>query len=60
MKIINYISGISIPLIIVFVVGIGIKEKKKVYDIFIDGVKEGIEIVIKLFPTLNHFTPLFY
>lgn len=52
MKIINYISGISIPLIIVFVVGIGIKEKKKVYDIFIDGVKEGIEIVIKLFPTL--------
>ena len=36
MKIINYISGISIPLIIVFVVGIGIKEKKKVYDIFIE------------------------
>ena len=52
MKLINYISGISIPLIIAFVVGVGIKEKKKVYDIFIEGVKEGIEIVIKLFPTL--------
>lgn len=52
MKIINYISAISIPLIIFCIVIYGIKEKKKVYDIFIDGVKEGMEIVIKLFPTL--------
>lgn len=52
MKIINYISTISIPLIIVFVISYGIKEKKKVYDLFLEGVKEGIEIVVKLFPTL--------
>ena len=52
MKIINYISTISIPLILVFVILYGIKEKKKVYDIFLEGVKEGIEIVIRLFPTL--------
>lgn len=52
MKIINYITTISIPLIIVIVVIYGVREKKKVYDLFIDGVKEGIEIVIKLFPTL--------
>lgn len=52
MKIINYISTISIPLIIVFVIIYGVREKKRVYDIFIDGVKEGIGIVIKLFPTL--------
>lgn len=52
MKIISYISTISIPLIISFVLIYGIKEKKKVYDIFIDGVKEGMQMVISLFPTL--------
>lgn len=52
MKTINYISTISVPLIITFVLIYGIKEKKKVYDIFIEGAKEGIEIVIKIFPTL--------
>ena len=52
MKIINYISMIIMPIIIVIVLIYGIKEKKYVYDIFIEGVKEGIDIVIKLFPTL--------
>lgn len=52
MKIINYISTISIPLVIMVIIIYGLKEKKNVYDIFIDGVKEGAEIVINLFPTL--------
>ena len=52
LKIINYISAISIPLIIVIIVGLGIKEKKNVYDLFIEGVKEGIQIIVKIFPTL--------
>lgn len=52
MKAISYISNISIPLIIVFIVGFGIKENKNVYDLFIEGVKEGLNIVIKLFPTV--------
>lgn len=52
MKIINYISVIAIPIIIVLVIIFGIADKKKIYDIFVDGVKEGMEIVIKLFPTL--------
>ena len=52
MKIINYISTISIPLIIAIVVIVGVKEKKKVYDIFIEGVKDGVKIVLNLFPTL--------
>lgn len=52
MKIINYISVVSIPLIISIVLAYGLKEKKKVYDIFIEGVKEGIQIVINIFPTL--------
>ena len=52
MKIINYISIIAIPLIIIIVVIYGLVDKKKIYDIFVEGVKEGMEIVIKLFPTL--------
>lgn len=52
MNFINYISAIIIPLVIVLVIGYGIAEKKNVYDIFLRGAKNGIKIVIKLFPTL--------
>ncbi len=49
---VNFLSASAIPLIILFIVIYGLKEKKKVFDIFLDGAKEGIEIVIQLFPTL--------
>ena len=52
MEFINYMSAIIIPLVIVLVIGYGIAEKKNVYDIFLRGAKNGIKIVIKLFPTL--------
>lgn len=52
MTIVSYLSEIIIPFVIVFVIGYGIVEKKNVYDIFIKGTKNGVKIVIKLFPTL--------
>ena len=52
MTIVSYLSEIIIPFVIVFVIGYGILEKKNVYDIFIKGAKNGVKIVIKLFPTL--------
>lgn len=52
MKLINYLSYIAIPLILVIIILYGILEKNKVYDTFIEGAKEGMEIVIKLFPTM--------
>lgn len=52
MQIINYISATAIPIIITIIIVYGIKEKKKVFDIFLKGAKEGIGIVIELFPTL--------
>lgn len=52
MPIINYISASAIPFIIILIIIYGILEKKKVYDIFLKGVKEGAKTVIKLFPTL--------
>ncbi len=48
----TYISAIIIPTIISLVLFIGIKEKKKVYDLFIEGAKEGVKVTFKLFPTL--------
>lgn len=51
-NVINYISSAAIPVVITVIILYGLKEKKKVFDIFLDGGKEGFEIVIKMFPTL--------
>ena len=52
MKIISYFSNLAIPLIFLIILFFGVKEKKQVFDIFLDGAKEGIEIAINIFPTL--------
>lgn len=52
MKFVNYLSMVSIPLVILIIVANGFMEKKKTFDIFIDGAKEGIGIVVNIFPTL--------
>lgn len=52
MQIINYISTISIPIIIFIIVANGIIEKQNVFDIFLQGVKEGFRIITGVFPTL--------
>ena len=52
LNIINYVSGAGIPVIIILIILYGLKEKVKVFDTFLDGAKEGIEIVFKMFPTL--------
>ena len=52
MKIINFITELAVPLILVIIVIFGLIDKKKIYDIFVEGVKEGMTIVIKIFPTL--------
>ncbi len=51
-NVINYISNLAIPTIIVTIIFYGLKEKAKVFDTFLDGAKEGMEIVFKMFPTL--------
>ena len=53
MKIINYLSNASIPFIILITVFYGFFEKNNnVFENFIEGVKEGIKIIINIFPTL--------
>lgn len=52
MTAINYLSNLAIPFTILLILMYGLNEKRKVFDIFLDGAKEGMQIVIKLFPTL--------
>lgn len=52
MKLINYFSNLAIPLIFLIILFYGILEKKPVFDIFLEGAKEGIQIAIKILPTL--------
>lgn len=52
MKIINYISIIAMPMIILIILSQALKEKKSVFDIFLKGAFDGVEISLKIFPTL--------
>lgn len=52
MKIINYISIISMPLIILIIIIKALKENVHVFDMFLKGATEGIEISLKIFPIL--------
>lgn len=52
MRYINFLSNAIIPIVITLIVTIAISEKVKVFDVFLEGAKEGIDIVFKLFPTL--------
>lgn len=51
-NVINYISSSAMPIVIMIIIIYGIIEKNKVFDTFLDGAKEGIEIVFKMLPTL--------
>lgn len=52
MKSIEFFSNIAMPLMIIIIVLYGVVERKKVFDIFVDGAKEGVSIVLNIFPTL--------
>lgn len=52
MKIIGYISQLMIPAFILFAVLYGAFKKVPVYDSFVSGAKEGIRVIVKIFPYL--------
>lgn len=52
MKVLNYISNLAMPLIILIIVFYSLIERKKAFDIFLDGAKDGLNIVLNIFPTL--------
>lgn len=52
MQFVNYISSLAVPIIILIIVVYGVVEKIKIFDVFLEGAKDGIEIVMSIFPTL--------
>lgn len=52
MKFIFFISNLAMPMMILIIIICGIKEKINVFDIFLEGAKEGIKIILNIFPTL--------
>ncbi len=52
MSVLNYISNLAMPLIILIIVLYSLMERKKAFDIFLDGAKDGLNIVLNIFPTL--------
>ena len=52
MYLINNLSYYIMPFFIGIIMFVGIKEKRRVFDLFLDGAEEGIKIVIRLVPTL--------
>ena len=52
MEIIKTLSVYAIPLVFLVILGTGIYRDVKVYDVFVDGAKEGIATIIRIIPSL--------
>ncbi len=45
-------SNMLIPIVVLIIVIYGIYKKVDIYDVFIDGVKEGLSMCLSIFPTI--------
>ena len=52
MNFVLYLSNLAIPFVILMILICGSIETKNLFDIFLNGAKEGTKIVCKIFPTL--------
>lgn len=52
MKIVLFLSDFILPVIIFYILAVAVIHKIKVYETFLDGVKEGLHIVVQILPTL--------
>lgn len=52
MRVVTFLSNLAMPAVILLIVFYGLKSKTKVFDLFLDGAKEGLELTISIFPTL--------
>lgn len=49
---ISFLSNLAMPIMILIIVIYGIIQRNKIFDTFLDGAKEGMSVVVNLFPTL--------
>lgn len=52
MNFILFLSNCMIPLVIIYVVGLGLLMRLNIFDIFLEGVKDGLKTVMGILPTL--------
>lgn len=52
MKLLIFLSDTIIPLLIFYIVGTGLMQKRNIYEDFIQGAEDGFRTVIKIMPTL--------
>ncbi len=52
MKLITALSNLILPLVIVYILSCGYSKKINVYEVFIEGAKEGFKVVADILPTL--------
>ena len=50
---ISWISRILVPMIVSYIVGIGMLSRRPVFDDFLAGAKDGLQTVIRIVPTLT-------
>ncbi len=50
--VLDWLSILAIPLIILIFLGYGYAKKIKVYEVFVEGAKEGLEVGVKIIPYL--------
>jgi spore maturation protein B len=48
----KYISAVVLPIVVTGIIIYGLKQREKVFDIFLNGAKQGIEVSIKIIPSI--------
>lgn len=52
MRLLSYLSEFMIPILIFYIVAMGLAKKKAVYEDFMRGAKEGLFLIGKIMPTM--------
>ena len=52
MKLLSYFSEFMIPMLIFYIVAMGVCAKRNVYEDFMNGAKDGLGMVVKIMPTM--------
>ena len=52
MRFLQFLSEYTIPLVVFYVVGYGLLQKKNVYEHFVAGAEDGLKTAVQILPTL--------
>lgn len=52
MKLLSYLSEFMIPILIFYIIAMGVCTKQNVYEDFMKGAKDGLTLIVKIMPTM--------